>query len=75
MRKITTLEEQEEIPWLIPVVLGCSCFMILLVELMLSCKNRFITEKNLVLILLSFLLINNILFLVCNYFNIQLYYI
>ena len=61
--------------WVIPVILGCSCFMILIVELALSCKNLFITERNLLIILLSLLLINNILFLFFHFFEIKHYFI
>ena len=63
----------EEFSWVIPVILGCSCFMILLVELSLSCKNLFITERNLLIILLSLLLINNALFLFFHFFGIAHY--
>ena len=61
--------------WVIPVILGCSCFMILIVELALSCKNLFITERNLLIILLSLLLINNALFLFFHFFDINHYFI
>ena len=64
-----------DIDWIIPLILGCSCFLILLVELSLSCKNIFITERNLVIILLFLLLINNILFLVFHYCEIKHYFI
>ena len=60
---------------LIPVILGCSCFMILLVELSLSCKNVFITERNLVIILLILLLINNALFIIFHFSKIDHYFI
>ena len=65
----------KDFSWVIPVILGCSCFMILLVELALSCKNLFITERNLLIILLSLLLINNILFLFFHFFEIKHYFI
>ena len=73
MEEIITLDISEDVPWAISVVIGCSCFMILLVELSLSCKNQFITEKNLVLILISLLLINNGMFLIFHYFGIPHY--
>ena len=68
-------EKIEKNSWVIPVILGCSCFMILLVELSLSCKNLFITERNLLIILLSVLLINNALFLFFHFFDINHYFI
>ena len=68
-------EKIEKNSWVIPVILGCSCFMILLVELSLSCKNLFITERNLLIILLSLLLINNALFLFFHFFDINHYFI
>ena len=43
----------------IPTYLGCSCFLSLLIELSLSCKDIFISEKNLLIILLFLLSINN----------------
>ena len=67
--------EAQGYTWIIPFVLGGSCFLILLVELALSCKNVFITERNLVLILLVLLLINNILFLIFPFLASGHYYI
>jgi hypothetical protein len=67
--------ENIEVSWLIPLVLGISCFLILLVELALSCKNHFITERNLIIILLILLVINNGLFLVFHYYDISHYFI
>ena len=79
MEKITgekdNVDDDDDHPWKIPLVLGASCFFILLVELSLSCKNLFITEKNLIIILLILLLINNSLFLVFHYCEIKHYYI
>ena len=60
--------------WLTPIILGCSCFMILLVELALANKYKFITEKNLVIILLFLLLINNILFIIFHFRDIVHYF-
>ena len=65
----------DDIDWIIPLILGCSCFLILLVELSLSFKNLFITERNLVIILLFLLLINNALFLIFHYCEIKHYFI
>ena len=62
---------EDNLSWLIPLVLGISCFLILLVELALSCKNHFITERNLIIILLILLVINNGLFLVFHYYDIS----
>jgi len=64
-----------EIPWLIPIVLGCSCLMILLVELSLSRKNNYISERNLIIILLLLLLINNGLFILFHFLQIYLIFI
>ena len=75
MNQIVGTEKSKDNFWIIPLILGCSCFMILLVELSLSCKNAFITEKNLVLILLILLLINNILFIIFHYCEIKHYFI
>ena len=65
----------DELSWVTPLVLGGSCFLILLVELALSCKNVFITERNLVIILLVLILINNALFLVFHYLETKFYFI
>ena len=73
MEEIITLEISEDVPWAISVVIGCSCFMILIVELSLSCKSQFITEKNLVLILLCLLVINNGMFLIFHFNKIPHY--
>ena len=60
MRNGKILNNKSQI--IIPLVLGCSYFMILVVELSLSCKNIFITERTLIPILLILLVINNGLF-------------
>ena len=67
-----TFKNSKEIPWLISVVLGCSCLMILLVELSLSKKSSFISERSLIIILLSLLLINNGLFILFYFLKINL---
>jgi hypothetical protein len=74
MNQIIGPEKTDSKFWLIPVILGCSCFMILLVELSLSCKNAFISERNLVIILLFLLLINNILFILFHVFKLDHYF-
>ena len=74
MNQITS-KNSKEIPWLISVVLGCSCLMILLVELSLSKKSSFISERSLIIILLSLLLINNGLFILFYFLEINLIYI
>ena len=51
---------------IISIILGVSCILILLVELSLSCKYKFISERRLIIILLCLLLIINILFIVFN---------
>ena len=55
-------EEKENENWIIPVILGCSSMFILVVELSLSRKYKFITERNLIIILLFLLLIDYLLF-------------
>ena len=70
-----TFKNTTEIPWLISVVLGCSCLMILLVELSLSKKSSFISERSLIIILLSLLLINNGLFILFYFLKINLIFI
>ena len=75
MEEIIGNNDEKEVSWRIPVILGCACFMILLLELSLSCKNLFITEKNLITILLVLLLINNALFLIFHFFKINHYII
>ena len=75
MEEIIGNNDDINVSWLIPLILGLSCFMILLVELSLSCKYRFISERNLVLILLFLLIINNALFLVFHFLEISHYFI
>ena len=70
-----TFKNTTEIPWLISVVLGCSCLMILLVELSLSKKSSFISERSLIIILLSLLLINNGLFILFYFLEINIIFI
>jgi len=70
-----TFKKTSNIPWLIPVVLGCSCLMILLVELSLSRKSSFISERSLIIILLSLLLINNGLFILFYFLEINIIFI
>jgi len=59
-------DEKDKEQWLISVILGGSCILILLVELSLSRKYKFISERNLIIILLCLLLIINILFIIFN---------
>ena len=60
--------------WLISTILGCSCILILVVELSLSRKYKFISERNLIIILLCLLLIINILFIIFNSENLAFYF-
>ena len=62
-------ESDDDDYWKISLALGGSCFLSLLVELSLSCKNLFITEKNLLIILLIFLLLNNSFLIVLEYYD------
>ena len=50
--------------WIISLILGSSSMLILLIELSLSRKYKFITERALIIILLIILLIINILFII-----------
>ena len=68
-------KDDRKVSWLIPLVLGISCFMILFIELALSCKHKFISERKLIIILLLLLLINNALFICFHYLNIKHYII
>ena len=63
--------EQIKSIWETSLLLSCSCFLTLLIELSLSCKNAFITERNLLIILLILLLINNGIFILFYYLNIN----
>ena len=62
-------------PWKIPLALGCSCFISLFIELSLSCKDAFIAEKNLLIILLIFLFLDNGLIICFNFLKIDFFYI
>ena len=58
----------------IPTALGCSCFISLIIELSLSCKDIFISEKNLLIILLFFLTSNNALLILLEYLDYDYFY-
>ena len=45
--------------WVIPTLLGCSCLVCLVIEYLLKHKNKYITEKKLLIILLILNFINN----------------
>ena len=59
----------------IPTALGCSCFISLIIELSLSCKDNFISEKNLLIILLFFLTCNNALLILLEYLKGDYFYV
>jgi hypothetical protein len=59
--------------WIISLILGASSLLILLVELSLSRKYKFITERALIIILLAILLIVNMLFIVLINIDISFY--
>ena len=61
--------------WKIPTALGCSSFLSLFIELILSCKDAFISEKHLIIILLCLHLINNGLFFLFKYLTKDFFYI
>ena len=58
----------------IPTALGCSCFISLIIELSLSCKDIFISEKHLLIILLFFLSFNNGLLILLEHLNQDYFY-
>jgi hypothetical protein len=58
----------------ISTALGCSCFISLIIELSLSCKDIFISEKNLLIILLFFLTCNNALLILLEYLGKHNYF-
>ena len=68
------LKPEDNNPWEIPLALGGSCILSLLVELSLSCKNIFISEKNLLIILLFFLFINNGFFVLFHFLEKNFYF-
>ena len=68
------LKTEDNNPWEIPLALGGSCILSLLVELSLSCKNIFISEKNLLIILLFFLFINNGFFVLFHFLEKNFYF-
>ena len=59
----------------ISTALGCSCFISLIIELSLSCKDIFISEKNLLIILLFFLTCNNALLILLEYLGRDYFYV
>ena len=63
---------QDENVKFVPLFLGSSCALSLLIELSLSCKNVCITENILLIILLFLLCINNGLFILFHYLNITI---
>ena len=71
---IQVIGKKSKYDYIIPLVLGGSYFMILLVELSLSCKSRYIAERTLIIILLVLLLINNGLFFIFYLLGLSNYY-
>ena len=51
--------KEEEKDWITPTLLGCSCLIVLVIEYALKNKNKFITEKKLLIILFILNFINN----------------
>ena len=60
--------KEEEKDWITPTLLGCSCLIVLVIEYALKNKNKFITEKKLLIILfiLNFIINFALVFLVNN---------
>ena len=52
--------------WITPFVLGISCLIVLAIEFLLKNKNKFITEKTLLIILLILNVINNLILVFLN---------
>jgi hypothetical protein len=72
---IFLVEEENDNHWIISLILGASCLLILAVELSLSCKHKFITERVLIIILLLILLIVNSLFIALDSIKLSLYFL
>ena len=68
-------EEGYDNHWIISLILGSSCLLILAVELSLSRKHKFITERVLIIILLLLLLIVNSLFISLEKVKLSLYFL
>ena len=64
----TFIKQEEEKDWITPTLLGCSCLIVLVIEYALKNKNKFITEKKLLIILfiLNFIINFVLVFLVNN---------
>jgi len=72
---IFLVEEGYDNHWIISLILGASCLLILAVELSLSRKHKFITERVLIIILLLILLIVNSLFIALNSIKLSLFFL
>ena len=70
---IRNYKEDSNNEWIISLILGASSLLILLVELSLSRKYKFITERALIIILLAILLVVNLLFIVLIKIDISFY--
>jgi hypothetical protein len=70
---ILNYKEDSNNEWIISLILGASSLLILLVELSLSRKYKFITERALIIILLAILLVVNLLFIVLIKIDISFY--
>jgi len=70
---ILNYKEDSNNEWIISLILGASSLLILLVELSLSRKYKFITERALIIILLAILLVVNLLFVVLIKIDISFY--
>ena len=61
--------------WITPILLGCSCLIVLGIEFCLKNKNKFITEKKLLIILFILNLINNTILVFLYNFKSFVYFI
>ena len=72
---IFLLDKDDDNRWIISLILGASYGLILLVELSLSRKYKFITERTLIIILLFLLFLVNLMFVILYNIENSLYFL
>ena len=72
---IFLLDKDDDNRWIISLILGASYGLILLVELSLSRKYKFITERTLIIILLFILFLVNLMFVILYNIENSLYFL
>ena len=72
---IFLLDKDDDNRWIISLILGASYGLILLVELSLSRKYKFITERTLIIILLFLLFLLNLMFVILYNIENSLYFL